>query len=584
MELPIAGVSYKHESQDANYQRYVNCYTTDPGPNGRGAGVVRPTMGLLSLHDTEAQACRGIWKVFDYVYAVFDENLYKIEINFITKSIDSVTDVGTLSTSAGAVRLAYDLYQIMIVDNTSTGYVYLLQNRGRVNPGPIGGTGGDTYTLTINGVAVYTNQNVASALTDSALVTQINTKTGDTGVTAVLDAGVITLSMEDDSTITITESGTGFTAGTDGLTLSSGVFASGSLAPFRAIADADFLGGSDVVFSQGYFIYSQNDTADMQSSALNDAEDWDAADVASAEARPDKIKALAVNKGELWALGEDTIEIWENTAEPTGFPFTFKQGCAIDIGLMSRDSLAYIDNSLIFLDNRGYVVQSATSEYIVNTSSTYQLNILSTNAMHAEFSTYSNLTSAIGFQFNDRGKLMYQINFPDDNKTWVCDVLLGKDGWHERNYHNPDTNRYDSHLAEFCCDYNGMLLVANQREGKIYHMSHDFYDDNGIPIESERTFGPFNQESELTEVSEIVLRCQTGTNPPSGDGSLIYITLQFSNDGGHTWSREIPRNMGSAGDYAKPIVWRPLGTGREWLFRFKVVAPVNWAIISGSVK
>lgn len=92
--------------------------------------------------------------------------------------------------------------------------------------GGIGGTAGDTYNLTLNGVAIFTNENVATAMSNSALRDAINGVSNQTGVIASLNGGNMTLSTEDGRNISVTESGTGFTAGTDGLSVTGGAFAS----------------------------------------------------------------------------------------------------------------------------------------------------------------------------------------------------------------------------------------------------------------------------------------------------------------------------------------------------------------------
>lgn len=96
---------------------------------------------------------------------------------------------------------------------------------GTQTVGPIGGTAGDTYSLTLNGVAVFTGEDVATALSNSDLRDAINGVSDQTGVIASLNGGDLTLTASDGRNITVTESGTGFTAGTDGLGVTGGDFA-----------------------------------------------------------------------------------------------------------------------------------------------------------------------------------------------------------------------------------------------------------------------------------------------------------------------------------------------------------------------
>ncbi|MCA0404445.1 MAG: flagellin [Proteobacteria bacterium] len=96
---------------------------------------------------------------------------------------------------------------------------------GTQTVGAIGGTAGDTYNLTLNGVAVFTNTDVAAGLSNTQLRDAINSVSSQTGVIASLNGGDMTLTAADGRNITVTESGTGFTAGTDGLSVTGGPFA-----------------------------------------------------------------------------------------------------------------------------------------------------------------------------------------------------------------------------------------------------------------------------------------------------------------------------------------------------------------------
>ncbi|MEN8189425.1 MAG: flagellin [Thermodesulfobacteriota bacterium] len=83
--------------------------------------------------------------------------------------------------------------------------------------GTIGGTALDTYDLDINGVSIYSGVDVAGGLTNAELRDAINANSADTGVIASLSGGDMTLTAADGRNITVTEAGTGFVVGTDGL-------------------------------------------------------------------------------------------------------------------------------------------------------------------------------------------------------------------------------------------------------------------------------------------------------------------------------------------------------------------------------
>lgn len=72
---------------------------------------------------------------------------------------------------------------------------------------------------------MFTGQDVSTALSNSALRDAINGVSNQTGVIASLNGGDLTLTAADGRNITVTEGGTGFTAGTNGISVTGGDFA-----------------------------------------------------------------------------------------------------------------------------------------------------------------------------------------------------------------------------------------------------------------------------------------------------------------------------------------------------------------------
>ncbi|TAL61867.1 MAG: flagellin, partial [Legionella sp.] len=140
--------------------------------------------------------------------------------------------------------------------------------------GAIGGTAADTYNLTINGVAIFTGEDVATAMSNSTLRDAINGVSDQTGVIASLNGGTMTLTAADGRNITVTESGTGFTAGTDGLTVTGGNFASVRRGTLTATApDTINIGGTVATIGLGSAIAKDSlgiDTVDV--STINGAQ------------------------------------------------------------------------------------------------------------------------------------------------------------------------------------------------------------------------------------------------------------------------------------------------------------------------
>lgn len=139
------------------------------------------------------------------------------------KSIDSSagyvgTDNGQDATSAYAKAAAIKAAGI-------TGLNVTASTSGTQAVGAIGHAGAtDTYNLSVNGVTIFNEQSVTTALSNTALRDAINGESEATGVIASLNGGSLTLSAADGRNITVTESGTNFVSGTDGISVTGGSF------------------------------------------------------------------------------------------------------------------------------------------------------------------------------------------------------------------------------------------------------------------------------------------------------------------------------------------------------------------------
>ncbi len=604
--LPITGGAYQHASQDVNYQRCVNWFPTEIGPNGLGIddpqnqpsmegigkGALIQSPGNKLLIDLGGQECRGIFTIQNkYVYAVVDDNLYQLTINPMSRTATSIF-IGNLNTSTGPVSMVNNYWQLFITDSSPTAYLYMSNTYGTCTMGPIGGSAGNTYTLTIQGYVIYNAVNVATALTATQVIAQINTFTTTTGITASTGGtGIVNLTATGPVTITITESGTGFVAGTNGLTVSGGNFASGVVNAYQIINSTNgYNGGQIVIFNDGYFLYNQPGTNTIWNSNTNDGTNWNELDYFSAETKPCLVNGLAVNKGEIWIFGDTLTEVWYDAANaPPASPYSYRVGSGMDIGCCAPHSIVAMELINIWLDSRGFVAISDISPYIRNNNSGYDMRIVSTPAQHAEWATYPTITDAIATYFIDRGHVMYMLTFPTAQKTWVYDfparpmrMSMSQGEWHERTYLNPTTFEEEYYLIQYIAKFEQMNIGAGIRSGKIYDFSYKYYTDDGAPIRCTRTTATATNDFKYSDIAALWLRMETGEALQSGNGSIPQVFLRYSNDGGHTWSQIMARNMGQVGQYNHKILWERLGSAEEWIFEFSVQEPIKYSLIKAS--
>lgn len=158
-----------------------------------------------------------------------------------------------------------------INDAGVTGLTVTASTTGTQTVGGIGGTAADTYDLTINGVAIFTGEDVATAMSNSTLRDAINGVSDQTGVIASLNGGDLTLTAADGRNITVTEAGTGFTAGTDGISVTGGDF-DGALRGTLSVSAPDTIniGGTVATLGLGAAIAKDSlgiDTVDVSTAA-----------------------------------------------------------------------------------------------------------------------------------------------------------------------------------------------------------------------------------------------------------------------------------------------------------------------------
>lgn len=334
------------------------------------------------------------------------------------------------------------------------------------------------------------------------------------------------------------------------------------------ITNSNFLGGTSVVQVDGYFIVNIPDTQIMHASSLNDGLTWNSLDVASAESRADNLKALAVDKGELLAIGTRTIEFWYNAGNPSAFPFARRDSEYYNIGISATRSRLNIDNTLFLLDHRRYLVALTTDN---------GLQILSQDPwIRNEFAKYSRVDDAFAYEFQDLGHLMYCIVFPSIGKTWCYDLTTQQ--WHERAYWNAGDTQFTRHRVNACQKFANKFLAGDYENGKLYVYDSAYRDDDGDPQRRLFTTAFFHNYYLNTTVNSLYIYGDFGRATASGTGSDPQIVLRTSGDGGHTYGNEMYQSLGVTGDYRHRPKWDVLGCERQWQFEFSIYEPIDFSI------
>ena len=345
---------------------------------------------------------------------------------------------------------------------------------------------------------------------------------------------------------------------------------------FGQIADADFLGSARVVYIDGYFAFTQPGAQRFYLSQLLEGNSLDSLDFASAESLPDRLVTLATNQREVWLFGEQSTEIWYN-AGTQDFPFVRIQGAVLDYGCEAPLSVASVESDLCWL---GTTEGGAGRVY---KQQGYQVVPISTHAVEIALARMIRRDDAWAFGYQEAGHAFYVLTFPTSEQTWVYDLTT--ELWHERASLGADGVLRAWRIGAFT-RWNGLLLGGDRATGNIYQLDLATYTDNGGALPRIRT-APHLSAPDLTwwHHHRFQLDLDVGVGLDGGvvPGTTPQVMLQWSNDGGATWSSEQWVTAGAIGQYRTRALWRRLGKARDRVYRVMVTDPVPVALIGATI-
>jgi hypothetical protein len=326
-----------------------------------------------------------------------------------------------------------------------------------------------------------------------------------------------------------------------------------------------------VTFLDGYFIFTITDSDRIYYTDLYDGTTVTVTNFFTLEGNPDEAVSIISDQRELFGFGDKTLEVWYNSGD-TDNTFQRFQGGFKQMGCVAPFTAQKLDNGIAWLtkNERGDAMVATLGEG-------YAPRFISTPEVSYQLSKYSTVSDAFAYTYQDEGHEFYVLTFPTEQRTWVYDVSTQE--WHQRahtiNGTFPHRERYNCHVFAF-----GKHLMGDFSNGKIYQLDSTVGKIESTRIPRERTSPDVTNEEKRVRISEFHLDMEEGTGDPN-DATDTTIWLSYSKDGGHTWSNEVSRSIGDAGDYRRRIIWRRLGWGRHWIFKVRTWSP-NAVILKGA--
>lgn len=339
------------------------------------------------------------------------------------------------------------------------------------------------------------------------------------------------------------------------------------------ITDTDFIVSDTVSFKDGFFIFTATDGSVFFISELNDPLSYNALDFGSAEVRPDKIIASFVNHNELFILGEETIELFQNVGG-ADFPFVRVPGGDTQKGVFAKHSIIDFDNSFVFVG--GAVNEQAAIWRMVGSAGVRKISTSAIDNAIQKF-TKEEIQDAFAMTYAFGGNFFVAFTFASVNissKTFVYDAttsaLAGEDTWHERQTGVTDDKwRVTSIVTAF-----GELLVGDSIDGRIGEFDKDTHTEYGDVIFRHKASRPFTNDQTPAFVDELKLTMESGVGLIGEDAPQI--RMDFSDDGGRTFGNEFWRTYGKIGRYERLPSWRRQGrVPRNRVVRFTTTENVR---------
>ena len=309
-------------------------------------------------------------------------------------------------------------------------------------------------------------------------------------------------------------------------------------------------------------------------SDLIDASSWPALNFTTAEKIADPIISFSIRQNDIWLFGPRSYEVFGISPNPD-LPYQPIPAATSDIGCGAPNSVTSISDNVFWLGSS----TAGTNQVFV--SNGYGATRITNHAIEDLLNNDPERTEdAISFAYQENGHIFYVISFVAVNKTFVYDLLTGM--WHERGTREPlknIVNRWEPVFSSFAFS---RVVVGDSKNPKILRLDLNKYEEwDGRPIV--RILQGKTIWSDLKNIihRRFLLDLETGVGLQTGQGSDPQAMMQFSDDGGHTFSSQQFRSIGKIGKYKKVLEWRYLGMARERVYKISISDPIK-VVISGA--
>jgi hypothetical protein len=308
-----------------------------------------------------------------------------------------------------------------------------------------------------------------------------------------------------------------------------------------------FPGATSVTYIDGYYVFTgASYDAKFFISYLLDPTQFNALDFAFADAVPNVIRRVVTLRDELWIIGDKAIEVWYDSGD-ADFPFRRRSGGLISIGCDSIRTVAIADNSLFWVGDEGHVFRSTG----------YRAERISTFAVEEGLRAAGTNSVVCGFTFSLNGHTFYCVTY--FTRTWCYD--LSTKSWHDRS-----SGGVDSAWFVLCAgDFRFTPMFGTSASGRVLTPDPGVATEDGAPMSRLVQLPPLWADTRRGFCARLEIEADVGVAL-----SAPTVLLQWSDDGGYTWTTGRTLSINQAANYRQRLVATRLGSFRQRMFRLSL--------------
>lgn len=335
-----------------------------------------------------------------------------------------------------------------------------------------------------------------------------------------------------------------------------------------SFADTDVGAPNCVCFMDSFFIFSYGDGT-LQASGQN-AVTIATTDKTTAQSKPGGLTRVLPFNGQLVALGPNFGEVYSDTANPTGFPFTrsyvLQRGIAGPYAIAGHED--GFGSALIWVADDNSVVQHNGSP------NPLKISPPDLDRLIAGVADKTTLEASV---YISQGHPKWVISCP--TFTWEFD--LGSQKWNERASYLQMRWRAISGCFAF-----GQWIVGDTNGGRLLKIDPLARDEFGSPLVMQMDSGPVVGFPARTKVGKADFNFVTGVGVSTGLDPIATdpsVGISWSNDGGLTYGNEFVRKLGRQTTDSRIMMLRTGMTsphGRRW--RMRISDPIYGAFLGGN--